>query len=126
MSNLEISPISNELSHQEILRYSRHLLLPEVGLGGQKKLKAAAILVVGTGGLGSPAAMYLAAAGVGRIGLVDYDVVEITNLQRQIIHSTASIGERKVNSARDRLRKINPDIEIEIYDEPFTSENAFR
>ncbi|GAI43057.1 unnamed protein product, partial [marine sediment metagenome] len=85
MSNLEISPISNELSHQEILRYSRHLLLPEVGLGGQKKLKAAAILVVGTGGLGSPAAMYLAAAGVGRIGLVDYDVVEITNLQRQII-----------------------------------------
>ena len=126
MSDLEISPISNELSHQEILRYSRHLLLPEVGLGGQNKLKAAAILVVGTGGLGSPAAMYLAAAGVGRIGLVDYDVVEITNLQRQIIHSTSSIGERKVNSARDRLLNINPDIEIEIYDEPFTSENAFR
>lgn len=126
MSNLEISPIGIELSHQEILRYSRHLLLPEVGLEGQKKLKAASVLVVGTGGLGSPAAMYLAAAGVGRIGLVDYDVVDSTNLQRQIIHSTSDIGERKVRSARDRLQNINPDIEVEIHDVPFTSENAFR
>ncbi|TET80983.1 MAG: HesA/MoeB/ThiF family protein, partial [Anaerolineales bacterium] len=126
MSNLEISPIGIELSHQEILRYSRHLLLPEVGMEGQKKLKAASVLVAGTGGLGSPAAMYLAAAGVGRIGLVDYDVVDSSNLQRQIIHSTSDIGERKVRSARDRLQNINPDIEVEIHDVPFTSENAFR
>jgi adenylyltransferase/sulfurtransferase len=125
MSN-KTTPIDIELSHEEILRYSRHLLMPEVGLAGQKKLKAASALVVGTGGLGSPIGMYLAAAGVGRIGIVDYDEVDGTNLQRQIIHSTSSIGERKVLSARDRILEINPGIDVDIYDEPFTSENAFR
>ncbi|MGD8864249.1 MAG: ThiF family adenylyltransferase, partial [Anaerolineales bacterium] len=82
------------LSHAEILRYSRHLLMPEVGLEGQEKLKSSSVLIVGTGGLGSPVSMYLAAAGVGTIGLVDYDVVDFTNLQRQIVHGTHSIGER--------------------------------
>ena len=112
------------LNHDEIQRYSRHLLMPEVGLHGQEKLKSSSVLIVGTGGLGSPVAMYLAAAGVGTIGLVDYDVVDFTNLQRQIVHGTQSIGERKVDSARERLLDINPDIEVVTYDEPFTSENA--
>lgn len=114
------------LSHDEILRYSRHLLMPEVGLHGQERLKESSVLIIGTGGLGSPVAMYLAAAGVGRIGLVDYDTVDFTNLQRQIIHGTGSLGERKVLSARDRLLDINPDVTVDLYDEPFTSENAFR
>jgi adenylyltransferase/sulfurtransferase len=114
------------LSHEEILRYSRHLLIPEVGLEGQKKLKAASILVIGTGGLGSPVALYLAAAGVGRIGLVDYDVVDFSNLQRQVIHGTSGIGTLKVDSARARMLDINPDIQVDVYNEPFTSENAFR
>ncbi len=114
------------LSHEEILRYSRHLLMPEVGLEGQMKLKAASVLVVGTGGLSSPAAMYLAAAGVGRIGLVDYDAVDATNLQRQVIHGVSSLGERKVLSARNRLLDINAGIEIETYDQVLTSENAMR
>jgi adenylyltransferase/sulfurtransferase len=115
-----------ELSHEEILRYSRHLLMPEVGLAGQKKLKAASVLLIGTGGLGSPAALYLAAAGVGRIGLVDYDVVDFSNLQRQVIHGTANLGTLKVESARARMLDLNPDIQVEIYNEPFTSENAMR
>lgn len=115
-----------ELSQEEILRYSRHLLIPDVGLEGQKKLKAAAVLVIGTGGLGSPVSMYLAAAGVGRIGLVDYDVVDATNLQRQVVHGTAHIGKLKVESARQRLLDINPDIQVDVYNEPFTSENALR
>lgn len=114
------------LNHDEILRYSRHLLMPEVGLHGQERLKGSSVLIIGTGGLGSPVAMYLAAAGVGRIGLVDYDTVDFTNLQRQVIHGTASLGERKVLSARDRILDINPDITVDLYDEPFTSENAFR
>lgn len=114
------------LSHEEILRYSRHLLIPEVGLEGQRKLKAASILVIGTGGLGSPVALYLAAAGVGHIGLVDYDVVDSSNLQRQVIHGTASVGELKVESARRRMLDLNPGIEVEVYNEPFTSENAMR
>ncbi len=113
-----------DLTHEEILRYSRHLLIPEVGLEGQRKLKAASVLVIGTGGLGSPVAMYLAAAGVGHIGLVDYDVVDASNLQRQVIHGTSRLGERKVLSARERLLDINPLIEVTIYDEPFTSANA--
>jgi sulfur-carrier protein adenylyltransferase/sulfurtransferase len=119
------SPNGNQLNHGEILRYSRHLLMPEVGLEGQQKLKDSAVLVVGTGGLGSPVLMYLAAAGVGRIGLVDFDVVDFTNLQRQIVHGTSTEGKRKVESARDRMLDINPAIQIDIYDEPFTSENAF-
>ncbi|MEW6716029.1 MAG: molybdopterin-synthase adenylyltransferase MoeB [Chloroflexota bacterium] len=115
-----------ELSHEEILRYSRHLLIPEVGLQGQKKLKAASVLVIGAGGLGSPIAMYLAAAGVGCIGLVDYDVVNFSNLQRQVIHGTSRLGEHKTESARDRLLDINPNIEVEVFNEPFTSDNAMR
>ncbi len=115
-----------ELSHEEILRYSRHLLIPEVGLDGQKKLKASSALVIGTGGLGSPVALYLAAAGIGRIGLVDYDVVDATNLQRQIIHGTDRVGSLKVESAKERMLDLNPDIQVEVYNEPFTSENALR
>ena len=115
-----------ELNHEEILRYSRHLLIPEVGLEGQRKLKNASALIIGTGGLGSPVALYLAAAGVGRIGLVDYDVVDSSNLQRQVIHGTSTIGKLKVESARDKLLDLNPDIQIDIYNEPFTSENAIR
>jgi adenylyltransferase/sulfurtransferase len=115
-----------ELSHAEILRYSRHLLIPEVGLAGQKKLLAASVLVIGTGGLGSPVALYLAAAGVGRIGLVDFDVVDSSNLQRQIIHGSATVGTLKVESARDRLNNLNPGIQVDIFNEPFTSENAMR
>ena len=115
-----------ELSHEEILRYSRHLLIPEVGLSGQKKLKSARVLVIGTGGLGSPVALYLAAAGVGRIGLVDYDVVDFSNLQRQVIHGTSGLGTLKVESARQRMLDINPEIQVDVYNEPFTSENAMR
>jgi adenylyltransferase/sulfurtransferase len=113
-----------ELSREEILRYSRHLLIPEVGLEGQRKLKAAQVLIVGTGGLGSPVALYLAAAGVGRLGLVDFDTVDRTNLQRQIIHGTSGVGKLKVESARDRLLDLNPDIQVDVYNEPFTSANA--
>ena len=107
-----------ELSHEEILRYSRHLLIPEVGLEGQRKLKAASVLVIGTGGLGSPVALYLAAAGVGRIGLVDYDVVDSSNLQRQVIHGTSGVGKLKVESARQRMLDLNPDIQVDVYNEP--------
>jgi adenylyltransferase/sulfurtransferase len=114
------------LDHSEILRYSRHLLIPEVGLDGQRKLKGASVLVIGTGGLGSPTALYLAAAGVGRIGLVDYDVVESSNLQRQVIHGTSGIGRLKVESARERMLDLNPAIQVDAYNEPFTSENAMR
>jgi len=116
----------SDLSPEEILRYSRHLLIPEVGLEGQQRLKAAAVLVIGTGGLGSPALLYLAAAGVGRIGLVDFDAVDVSNLQRQIIHDTGTIGARKVASARQRLLELNPHIQVDAYDEPFTSANAMR
>jgi adenylyltransferase/sulfurtransferase len=115
-----------DLNHAEILRYSRHLLIPEVGLSGQKKIKAASVLIIGTGGLGSPVSLYLAAAGVGRIGLVDYDVVDESNLQRQVIHGTSQLGQLKVESARQRMLDINPDIQVEVYNEPFTSENAMR
>jgi adenylyltransferase/sulfurtransferase len=121
-----IDPQAVELSHEEIRRYSRHLIMPEVGLAGQRKLKAASVLLIGTGGLGSPLGMYLAAAGIGQIGLVDYDVVDPTNLQRQVVHGTASVGTLKVESARARLLDINPDIEVVTYNEPFTSENAMR
>ena len=112
------------LTHEEILRYSRHLLIPEVGLEGQRKLLASSVLVIGTGGLGSPVALYLAAAGVGRIGLVDYDVVDYSNLQRQVIHGMSSLEQLKVESARERMLDINPDIQVDLYNEPFTSDNA--
>jgi len=112
------------LSHDEIKRYSRHLIMPEVGMKGQKKLKSASVLVVGAGGLGSPLGMYLAAAGVGHIGLVDYDVVDSTNLQRQVIHGTRDIGRPKIESAKDRLLDINPNVRIDIFKELLCSENA--
>ena len=115
-----------ELSNEEILRYSRHLLIPDVGLEGQRKLKAASVLVVGIGGLGSPVAMYLAAAGIGHIGLVDFDVVDESNLQRQVIHGTSRIGDLKVDSARDRVLDINPEIDVTTYNVPFTSQNAIQ
>jgi len=114
-----------ELSHKEIHRYSRHLLIPDVGLEGQQKLKAASVLIIGTGGLGSPVALYLAAAGVGRIGLVDYDLVNFSNLQRQIIHGESRLGDLKVESARDRLLDLNSEIQVDIYNEFITTENAF-
>jgi len=114
------------LTRDEILRYSRHLLIPEVGLEGQRKLKGSSALIIGTGGLGSPVALYLAAAGIGRIGLVDYDVVDSSNLQRQVIHGTSTVGKLKVESAKAKLLDLNPDIEVGVYNEPFTSENAMR
>ncbi|PJF44343.1 MAG: molybdenum cofactor biosynthesis protein MoeB [Phototrophicales bacterium] len=113
-----------ELSHEEIKRYSRHLIMPEVGIEGQKKLKAAKILLVGTGGLGSPTAMYLAAAGIGTLGLVDYDVVDVTNLQRQIIHGTKDVGVPKIESAASTLADLNPHVKIIKHEVPLTSENA--
>lgn len=114
------------LNREEIARYSRHLILEEVGMEGQTKLKNSSVLCVGTGGLGSPLLLYLAAAGVGRIGIVDFDVVDASNLQRQIIHGTKTVGQRKVISARDRILDLNPHIQVDIYEEPFTSENALR
>ncbi len=114
------------LSNEEIARYSRHLIMPEVGIEGQKRLKAASVLMIGTGGLGAPLGMYLAAAGVGRLGIVDFDVVEFSNLQRQIIHGTKDIGRPKIQSARDRLSDINPHIEIETHETRLTSDNALR
>src|SRR5688500_16250659 len=113
-----------ELSRDEILRYSRHLLIPEVGLEGQRKLKNSSALIVGTGGLGSPVSLYLAAAGIGRIGLVDYDTVDSSNLQRQIIHGTSTVGKLKVDSAKAKLLDLNPGIQVDVYNEPYTSENA--
>ena len=112
------------LTRDEILRYSRHLLIPEVGLEGQRRLKAASALVIGTGGLGSPVALYLAAAGVGNLGLVDYDVVDSSNLQRQVIHGSGTVGQLKVESARARIVDLNPAVQVDVYNEPFTSENA--
>ncbi|MFC2095349.1 molybdopterin-synthase adenylyltransferase MoeB [Candidatus Bipolaricaulota bacterium] len=117
---------ASELTNDQIERYSRHLLLPEVGVEGQKRLKAARILIVGAGGLGSPAALYLAGAGVGYLGIVDADTVSLSNLQRQILHGTATLGHPKVDSAKSRLLDFNPDIHVEIYNEVFTSESAER
>ena len=113
-----------ELSSDEILRYSRHLILPEVALEGQQRLKASRVLLIGAGGLGSPLALYLAAAGVGTIGLVDFDVVDVTNLQRQIVHGTKDVGRPKLESARDRLKDMNPHVHVEGYETRLTSENA--
>ena len=115
---------TTELSNEEIARYSRHIIMPEVGIEGQRKLKAASVLLIGTGGLGSPTSLYLAAAGIGRMGLVDYDVVDESNLQRQVIHGTSTVGVRKVDSAEKRLRDLNPDIQVDKYNVPLTSDNA--
>ncbi|MGH7569314.1 MAG: molybdopterin-synthase adenylyltransferase MoeB [Gemmatimonadales bacterium] len=112
------------LSHEEILRYSRHLILPDVGVEGQRKLKAARVLLVGAGGLGSPAALYLAAAGVGTLGLVDFDVVDRTNLQRQVLHGTSNVGASKLDSARERLQDLNPHVRLETFETRLTAQNA--
>ena len=112
------------LTNEEVARYSRHLIMPEVGMDGQLKLKAASVLCIGAGGLGSPVAMYLAAAGVGRIGIVDFDVVDYSNLQRQIIHGTPDVGRPKLESARDSLAAINPEVDIETHDLALSSGNA--
>jgi adenylyltransferase/sulfurtransferase len=119
-----IAPEDVVLSHDEIRRYSRHLIMPEVGIQGQRKLKAASVLLIGTGGLGSPLGLYLAAAGIGRIGLVDYDVVDETNLQRQVIHFTSDVGKSKLDSAAAKLSDLNPYLVIEKHNTPLTSENA--
>jgi adenylyltransferase/sulfurtransferase len=112
------------LTQPEMARYSRHVIMPEVGLDGQRKLKAAKVLVIGTGGLGSPLALYLAAAGVGTLGLVDFDVVDVSNLQRQIIHGTADVGRSKCQSAAARLRDVNPEVQLDLWEKRFTSKNA--
>ena len=113
-----------EFSNDEIARYSRHLIMPEVTLEGQKRLKAASVLCIGAGGLGSPIALYLAAAGIGRMGLVDGDTVDFSNLQRQILHGTKDVGRKKLNSAKDRIREVNPNVQVDLYDTFFTAENA--
>ncbi|WP_367280792.1 molybdopterin-synthase adenylyltransferase MoeB [uncultured Chloroflexus sp.] len=112
------------LSNEEIARYSRHLIMPEVGMAGQRRLKQGSVLLIGTGGLGSPLALYLAAAGVGHIGLVDFDIVDASNLQRQIVHGTSTVGIAKTESAKRRLRDLNPYIEITTYETQITSQNA--
>ena len=117
-------PSNDQLTHKEIERYSRHLILPEVGVKGQLKLKHAHVLIIGAGGLGSPLALYLAAAGVGRIGIVDFDVVDYTNLQRQIIHTTNDVGKPKLDSAKNRIKAINPEINVITYETALTSDNA--
>ena len=125
ISNLPEAANSNAtLSKEEVMRYSRHLIMPEVGMDGQLKLKQAKVLCIGTGGLGAPLGLYLAAAGVGRIGLVDFDSVDLTNLQRQILFGTSDIGRPKIEAAADRLRNLNPDIQIDRFETRLTSENA--
>jgi adenylyltransferase/sulfurtransferase len=113
-----------QLTNEEVKRYSRHLIMPEVGVDGQRRLKAGSVLCIGAGGLGSPAAMYLAAAGVGRIGIVDFDVVDFSNLQRQIIHGTPDVGRTKLASAKDRLNALNPHVQVDTYEVALSSENA--
>jgi molybdopterin/thiamine biosynthesis adenylyltransferase/rhodanese-related sulfurtransferase/molybdopterin converting factor small subunit len=123
-STVTAPPDQAALSKEEILRYSRHLIIPEVGIEGQQKLKAAKVLLVGTGGLGAPLGLYLAAAGVGKIGLVDFDIVDFTNLQRQVIHFTSDVGRKKLDSAAEKMQAINPHIEIVRHEVALTSENA--
>src|SRR5213595_3397319 len=120
----EVQPATATLTNDEILRYSRHLIMPEVGMEGQQKLKAARVLCIGAGGLGSPLALYLAAAGVGTLGIVDFDVVDYTNLQRQIIHSTADVGRKNLDSAAEKLKAINPFLNIQTFDTRLSSANA--
>jgi molybdopterin/thiamine biosynthesis adenylyltransferase/rhodanese-related sulfurtransferase len=119
-------PEATTLNKDEILRYSRHLIMPEVGMEGQQKLKAARVLCIGAGGLGSPLALYLAAAGVGTLGIVDFDIVDYTNLQRQIIHSTADVGRKKLDSAEESLKAINPFVNVQKFETKLTSENALK
>ena len=126
MSHIGISAENVQLTPEEVRRYSRHLILPDIGMEGQKKLKAASVLLIGAGGLGSPLAMYLAAAGVGRLGLVDYDIVDYTNLQRQLLYTTADVGRSKLEAAKERIQALNPHVQIDTYEEPLTSANALR
>src|SRR5437667_1954444 len=114
------------LSAQEVARYSRHLIMPEVGMDGQKRLKASSVLLIGAGGLGSPLALYLAAAGIGRIGIVDFDIVDFSNLQRQVIHGTCDVGRPKLHSAKDRILAINPTIQVDLYETKLSSQNAMQ
>ena len=116
--------MSVELSNEEISRYSRHLILPEVGMVGQKKLKATSVLCIGTGGLGSPISMYLAAAGIGKIGIVDFDVVDFSNLQRQIAHGTADVGRPKVDSGKETINSINPEVEVVVHETRLSADNV--
>src|SRR6202166_1733862 len=126
----KVQPMTGEansavsLSNEEILRYSRHLIMPEVGMEGQLKLKSAKVLLIGTGGLGAPVGLYLAAAGVGRLGLVDFDVVDFTNLQRQVTFGTSDVGKSKSEAARERLSNLNPNIQIDAFETKLTSDNA--
>jgi molybdopterin/thiamine biosynthesis adenylyltransferase/rhodanese-related sulfurtransferase len=122
MLNPDLSTI--QLNQEEYERYSRHLILPEVGVDGQKKLKAANVLCIGTGGLGSPLLLYLAAAGIGRLGIVDFDVVDASNMQRQVIHSTSTIGKPKIESAKQRIHEINPHCQVDLYNTALSSANA--
>lgn len=124
MATLTMNPITAKLSNDEILRYSRHLIMPEVGMEGQLKLKRAKVLCIGAGGLGAPLALYLAAAGVGTLGIVDFDTVDYTNLQRQIIHDTDDVGRLKLDSARDTIQDINPNVEVAPFETRLTSANA--
>jgi molybdopterin/thiamine biosynthesis adenylyltransferase/rhodanese-related sulfurtransferase len=123
-TTIDIAPQTASLNNEEILRYSRHLIMPEVGMEGQLKIKNAKVLCIGAGGLGSPLALYLGAAGVGTLGIVDFDVVDYTNLQRQIIHSTADVGRKKLDSAADKLKAINPFVNVKKIDARLSSENA--
>jgi sulfur-carrier protein adenylyltransferase/sulfurtransferase len=115
-----------DFSNDEIARYSRHLIMPEVTLDGQKRIKAASVLCLGAGGLGSPIALYLAAAGIGRMGLIDYDIVDFSNLQRQILHGTDDVGRKKLNSAKDRIKAVNPNVQVDLHDTMFRSDNAMQ
>ena len=124
ISDVKPADAQTALSNDEILRYSRHLIMPEVGMVGQQKLKAAKVLCIGAGGLGSPLALYLTAAGVGTLGIVDFDVVDYTNLQRQILHTTADVGRKKLDSAADKLKAINPFLNLRTFDTKLTSANA--
>src|SRR4030088_1676525 len=112
------------LSPQEVARYSRHLIMPEVAVEGQRRLKAASVLLIGAGGLGSPLGLYLAAAGVGRLGLVDFDVVDFSNLQRQVLHGTPDVGRPKLQSAKEKLNALNPEVEIRTHEVALSSQNA--
>src|SRR5215813_7424570 len=118
--------LTSELTREEIARYSRHLIMPEVTMEGQRKLKQGSVLLVGAGGLGSPAALYLAAAGVGRLGLLDFDVVDESNLQRQVLHDTSWIGKPKLDSARARLTALNPHVKVETHATALNSDNAMQ
>src|ERR1700750_1311655 len=123
-TTFEVKPEAATLTNDEILRYSRHLIMPEVGMEGQQKLKAARVLCIGAGGLGSPLALYLAAAGVGTLGIVDFDVVDFTNLQRQIIHTTADGGRKKLDYAAESIAGINPNVTVRRFETRLTSDNA--